>query len=896
MTAPALSKVNLAGDSYLVPHDVRLGNDRLHHKLVVLSFEGSLAQQGFRVAAEIGLDGERSTWQHRGQLPPDPKLLKLLTQWRRDYSILGDKARLFMRLTPLEIDYTGSINDPFAACRQSAHLLQQRLQQWLIQADSFQHINLRLREFCNLEDRIRVIISADDLSIYRLPWHQWDFIDRYQRAEVAFSGLTMERVPWEPNYNGANKVKILAILGDPCDIDIEGDRALLQALPNADVTFLVQPDRSIITDQLWDRPWDILFFAGHSKTETCSPESCQTLNGRVYLNRTDSLSLDELTFGLRQAINQGLRLAIFNSCDGLGLASALEKLHLPQFIVMREPIPDKIAQTFLNRFLQRFSSGSSFYRSVRQAREQLQGLEQNYPCASWLPVIYQNVSARSLYWNDFLGSVSSQSPTIVGTPPSIEHRASASLTSNPISQSVRSIEEVDLLKKERGTESVSSTQNTFPLLTTTKIEQPQNPNRLSIPLQCAIHSVFGLCIAGIIIGLRNIGWLETPELKAYDHLMALRPKQTLPDNRLLIISIDDEDIQYQRQQQMVLDGSLSDAALLKLLKKIEIYRPASVGIDILHDFDFATDLANHIERRSHIFAICRDKTPGQPGVPPPSNLSRQQIGFTNTPLDSDGIVRRQFLGEPKDDTLCPTQESLAFQLAQRYLDKVAGQGMEWITEAGLEPNPLGKTVNYPKLVLGNTSISKITRRAGGYHLPDGEDGGYQILINYRATPPNRVTLREILSGTLDSQLPDLINNRVILIGVVDNKTDLHMTPYNQGTPMNAIAGVMIQAQTVSHIISAVIDNRPLIQWWSEIEEALWILAWGTMGGLSIALCSSIVPRWGIVGSGCVLIYVGSLALLLQGLWVPFIPASLTFLVVTLTPLKTLKIRVTKLNQ
>jgi hypothetical protein len=30
------------------------------------------------------------------------------------------------------------------------------------------------------------------------------------------------------------------------------------------------------------------------------------------------------------------------------------------------------------------------YQAVRSAREQLQGLEDRYPCASWLPVICQN--------------------------------------------------------------------------------------------------------------------------------------------------------------------------------------------------------------------------------------------------------------------------------------------------------------------------------------------------------------------------------------------------------------------------------------------------------------------------------------------------------------------------
>ena len=49
-----------------------------------------------------------------------------------------------------------------------------------------------------------------------------------------------------------------------------------------------------------------------------------------------------------------------------------------------------VAQQFLKSFLTAFSNGKSLYLSVRLAREQLQGLEDRYPCASWLPTICQN--------------------------------------------------------------------------------------------------------------------------------------------------------------------------------------------------------------------------------------------------------------------------------------------------------------------------------------------------------------------------------------------------------------------------------------------------------------------------------------------------------------------------
>jgi hypothetical protein len=78
-------------------------------------------------------------------------------------------------------------------------------------------------------------------------------------------------------------------------------------LPDAEVEFLVEPERRQLNNKLWEQPWDILFFAGHSKTfgET----------GQIYINQIDSLSLNELKYGLNKAIAQGLQLAIFNSCD-----------------------------------------------------------------------------------------------------------------------------------------------------------------------------------------------------------------------------------------------------------------------------------------------------------------------------------------------------------------------------------------------------------------------------------------------------------------------------------------------------------------------------------------------------------------------------------------------------
>ena len=105
-----------------------------------------------------------------------------------------------------------------------------------------------------------------------------------------------------------------------------------------------------------------------------------------------------MRYALRTSVSKGLKLAIFNSCDGLGLANSLSDLGIPQIIVMREPVPDPVAQSFLRYFLKAFARREPFYLAVRQAREQLQGLEGEFPCATWLPVIFQNPVALLIQW------------------------------------------------------------------------------------------------------------------------------------------------------------------------------------------------------------------------------------------------------------------------------------------------------------------------------------------------------------------------------------------------------------------------------------------------------------------------------------------------------------------
>ena len=170
----------------------------------------------------------------------------------------------------------------------------------------------------------------------------------------------------------------------------------LSKLPSAEIEILSQPTKEKLHEQLWHPlGWDILCFSGHSNSKDDGS------TGVIEISATENLSLKYLKSALTNAIEKGLQLAIFNSCKGLGIAQDLADLYIPQIIVMRQPIPDQVATVFLKNFLQAFANDKSLYNSVREARQKLEGLEDRFPCASWLPIICQNPAEVPLKWLQF---------------------------------------------------------------------------------------------------------------------------------------------------------------------------------------------------------------------------------------------------------------------------------------------------------------------------------------------------------------------------------------------------------------------------------------------------------------------------------------------------------------
>jgi CHASE2 domain-containing sensor protein len=762
-------------------------------KLVILKLGTGTPEQGFSATLQIAEEGKSPSVEITGRLPAAPEITRCYGNWASAYRSLGLRSRLEAAAT--QVTNVSKLQD----CSGAAQELRSRLNAWLA-SESFRPIREKLLEQLMPTEEIRLLVQAENPGLRQLPWYLWEFCDRYPKVEVALSAPVYEGV--EPISTPKDKVRILAILGNSTGIDTRTDRLLLEQLPDAEIGFLIEPQRQELNEALWRHRWDILFFAGHSSSQGNGE------TGRIHLNQTDSLTLDQLRYALRKAIARGLSIAIFNSCDGLGLARDLADLKIPEIVVMREPVPDRVAQEFLKYFLEAFARGESFYLAVREARERLQGWEDRFPCATWLPLICQNPAAIPPTWQG-LGGGSSEEP--VPTEPVVN------VTPPPrISRRKPGLVKVGLLS---------------------------------------------LAIAASVLGLRQLGVLEPLELRAFDHLMQQRPAE-LPDSRLLVVEVTEADIQAQGEEPR--RGSLSDRSLARLLEILESHGPRAIGLDIYRDFPVREEypeLAKRLATSDRLIPVCKVSNQEDPGIAPPPEVPEGRLGFADVVTDADGLLRRHLLAlTPPPASSCSAFYSLSTQLAFRYL---AAEGIS------PEFTPQGH------LRLDNTVFKTLNAGSGGYHNID--PWGHQILLNYRShrSPQDFVaqaTLTEVLQGQLN---PEAVRDRIVLIGVTARSAnDYFFTPYSREQRFYPdMPGVIVQAQMVSQILSAVLDGRPLLWVWSTWGEVLWICGWSLVGGL---LSMRFPLRWRLilVGGAFGILYGFCFSLLLQGGWVPLVPAAL----------------------
>lgn len=394
----------------------------------------------------------------------------------------------------------------------------------------------------------------------------------------------------------------------------------------------------------------------------------------------------------------------------------------------------------------------------------------------------------------------------------------------------------------------------------------RSPQRQRVLARIGQPPILSTIAAGVVVlGLRTAGALQGLELGVYDQMMRLRPTSP-PDDRLLVVGIDEADIQSRQE------WPIEDDTMAELLSTLVAAEPRAIGLDIFRDLPIGegrADLLAQIQASDRIYPVCKISSPDNPGVPPPTDTPEAQVGFSDLVVDSGGILRRSLLiaappanAETVVPHLCNDPDaqlfSLGLQLALRYL---AAEGI----------NP--ELTAQQELRLGDTILPRLQPNLGGYRNVDAQ--GYQIMLNYRAASNAvpQVSLSEVLSGEIDAAQ---IRDRIVLIGATTPEAkDEFYTPFSGGLrDSQRMSGVIVHAQSVSQILSAVLNERSLMWSWPTWGEAIWIIFWG-LGGALFAWYVRRPLTYGVVAIALLAGLYGICYLFfLQGGWIPLVPAAL----------------------
>ncbi|WP_293131698.1 EAL domain-containing protein [Microcoleus sp. bin38.metabat.b11b12b14.051] len=366
----------------------------------------------------------------------------------------------------------------------------------------------------------------------------------------------------------------------------------------------------------------------------------------------------------------------------------------------------------------------------------------------------------------------------------------------------------------------------------------------------------GATVTLLNMGVQRLGWLQNWELGSFDSLVRLQPDAG-PDRRLLIVAISEADIQALGR------FPISDTAIAQTLTKLQKYQPKVIGLDLYRDLP---QPPGHPEllaalKAPNVVAIAKMSDSDNPGVAAPPGMPPDRVGFNDFVLDADGVVRRNLLSVSQADKTIASSFSL--QLALLYLkDRV---------------QPTDSPVNPYQINWGKAEFVPLNSHSGGYANLDTR--GYQILLKYRSGKQvaRQVSIRQVLNGEID---PSWVKDKIVLIGTTAPSTrDVFLTPYSPIQKQNPkMPGVLLHAQMLSQILSAVSQGRSLFWVWPQWAEILWNASWALIGGV-VAWRIVHPARAGFVGGVALMGLLGiSLGIFIEGGWVPLVSPALGLVV------------------
>lgn len=365
-------------------------------------------------------------------------------------------------------------------------------------------------------------------------------------------------------------------------------------------------------------------------------------------------------------------------------------------------------------------------------------------------------------------------------------------------------------------------------------------------------------VAALVIALRLTGLLQFFEWAALDLFFRWRPPESI-DPHVVIVGINESDLKQ------VGKWPIPDEMLAKLLNQIKAQQPTAIGLDLYRDLPVdpghqaLVDVFKSTSNLIGIEKVVKDNR-GFSVAPSPVLSEKGRVGANDVPVDADGRIRRAFLYLTPEDINQDVIPSLGLRLAMIYLNK---QGI----------NP--ESAENDALKLGKEIFVPFEANDGAYINADA--ASYQILLNFRG---RQNTFRTIsMTDVLENRIsPDVLRDRIVLVGpTAASLNDFFYTPYTGGLSSDAqrMAGVEIQANLTSQIVSAAIEGRSSIATWPEPLEYGWIFVWSGVGATLAWQLRSWRWRTGSLLVGIGVLLGGSFWVFLSSWWIPVVPPILS---------------------
>ncbi|MFG6100821.1 CHASE2 domain-containing protein [Leptothoe sp. EHU-05/26/07-4] len=350
------------------------------------------------------------TWgqgqQLMAQLPYPEQLTVLYQRWQRAYlgyyqSAFGNNEQPMRGRAGVTGQISSKRTDWHSQLVQAEAKFLSEFHRWLRSEPLFP-IRRQLGKAATIDptspETITLFITCNPIHLSRLPWESWEVSAEFsQHQSICIARLPANiRTAATPPKKHRRKARVLVIIGDETGLDLSGDLQAIETLstlaeihqvgwrPGMNVADLGQAICREISDS---NGWDMLFFFGHSN-------EADSVGGEIAIAPNANISMRELGPYLKQAQQNGLQFALFNSCKGLDIADTLVDLGLNQVVVMREPIHNQVAQAFLNQFLRRLVQFDDVHRALQKASQSLRSESTlTYPSAHLIPSLFSHRGA-----------------------------------------------------------------------------------------------------------------------------------------------------------------------------------------------------------------------------------------------------------------------------------------------------------------------------------------------------------------------------------------------------------------------------------------------------------------------------------------------------------------------